>query len=235
MVTDSLGFGYNGRSGIAINYLEERRQVLNTAQEISAAKMVIGTWGNVSVKIKNQPLMLITPSGMNYRTMSIEDIVLVDDQGKVVEGKWKPSSESPLHAEIYRNRQDVEAIVHVHSTYATAFAVAGKSIPVVLEETAQVIGHDIETAPYAICGSSELATNAVKTLGAGKAVLLANHGLVGVGISAADALRVCYIAEETAQVALLASMIGHVNSLSIEETKRLNIGFQKYGQRSISK
>ncbi|MDD3365209.1 MAG: class II aldolase/adducin family protein, partial [Syntrophomonas sp.] len=74
-----------------MNYLKERREVLITAREISEAKMVIGTWGNVSIKIENQPLMLITPSGMNYGTMSIEDIVLVDDQGNVVEGIWKPS------------------------------------------------------------------------------------------------------------------------------------------------
>lgn len=211
-------------------YLKERREVLKTAQEISAAKMVIGTWGNVSIKIENQPLMLITPSGMNYETMSIEDIVLVDEQGNVVEGLWKPSVECPLHAEIYRNRPDVGAIVHVHSTYATVFAVARQSIPVILEETAQVIGHEIHTAPYAICGSGELAAHAVQTLGAGRAVLLANHGLIGVGESAGDALKVCYIAEKTARVALLANILGPVNSLSPEETSLLNISFRNYGQ-----
>ncbi len=214
-----------------MRYLEERREVLNSAQEISRAKMVIGTWGNVSIKIKNQPLMLITPSGMNYNTMSIEDIILVDDHGQVVEGKWKPSVESPLHAEIYRNRSDVNAVVHVHSTYATVFAVAGMSIPVILEETAQVIGHEIQTAPYAMCGSGQLAHCAVTTLGAGKAVLLANHGLVGVGTSVAGALKVCCVAEETARVALLANMLGKVNTLSPQQTKLLNIGFQKYGQQ----
>jgi L-fuculose-phosphate aldolase len=213
-----------------LNYLKERREVLNTAREISAAKMVVGTWGNVSIKIQNQALMLITPSGMNYSTMSIEDIVLVDEQGNVVEGIWKPSVEFPLHAEIYRNRLDVGAIVHVHSTYSTVFAVARKSIPVILEETAQVIGHEIETAPYATCGSSELAFHAVETLGEGKAVLLANHGLIGVGKTASDALKVCYIAEKTARVAMLATILGEVNSLSEEETKILNIKFRSYGQ-----
>ncbi|MDD3365480.1 MAG: class II aldolase/adducin family protein, partial [Syntrophomonas sp.] len=180
--------------------------------------------------IENQPLMLITPSGMNYGTMSIEDIVLVDDQGNVVEGIWKPSVESPLHAEIYRNRPDVGAVVHVHSTYATVFAAAGKSIPVILEETAQVVGHEIQTAPYAICGSSELAAHAVQTLGAGQAVLLANHGLIGVGKSVGDALKVCYIAEKTARVALLATILGPVNSLSAEEISLLNVSFRNYGQ-----
>jgi L-fuculose-phosphate aldolase len=227
----TLDMANYGKRGSYMKFLEERREVLNTAREISAAKMVIGTWGNVSIKIKEQPFMLITPSGMNYENMTIEDIILVDQHGKVAEGKWKPSVESPLHAEIYRNRPDVNAVVHVHSTYATVFAVAGKSIPVVMEETAQVIGHEIQTAAYAICGSDELAHNAVNTLGEGKAVLLANHGLVGVGHSAAAALRVCYVAEETARVTLLANMLGQVNSLSAEQTKLLNIGFQKYGQK----
>jgi L-fuculose-phosphate aldolase len=213
-----------------MNYLKERREVLNTAREISAAKMVIGTWGNVSIRIEGLPLMLITPSGMNYGTMSIEDIVLVDDQGNVVEGIWKPSVESPLHAEIYRNRRDVGAVVHVHSTYSTVFAVARKSIPVILEETAQVIGHEIQNAPYAPCGSSELAAHAVNTLGDGKAVLLANHGLIGVGKNAGEALKVCYIAEKTARVAMLANILGEVNSLSEEETKLLNLNFRSYGQ-----
>jgi L-fuculose-phosphate aldolase len=214
-----------------MKYLNERQQVLNAAREISTSRMVVGTWGNVSIKIDNQPLILITPSGMRYDTMTIEDIVLVDKLGNIVEGKWKPSVELPTHAEIYWQRPDVKAIVHVHSPYATAFAVARLSIPVIMEETAQVIGHEIFTAPYAICGSSELAAHAVNTLGAGKAVLLANHGLVGVGENISAALRVCYIAEETARVALLAQSLGQVYPLSPDEIIALQRGFSTYGQQ----
>jgi len=216
-----------------MDYLKGRREVLNTAREISASKMVTGTWGNVSIRIENNPLFLITPSGMSYGTMSIEDIVLVDMQGNVVEGIWKPSVETPLHLEIYRARPDVGAIVHVHSTYATAYAVARKSIPVILEETAQVIGHEILAAPYAICGSEELAVIASQTLGKGQAVILANHGLIGVGRNAAAALKVCQIAEKTARVALLASILGDVQPLSTEETAQLNTNFRNYGQEKI--
>ena len=192
--------------------------------------MVIGTWGNVSVKIHDGSLFLITPSGMRYDTMTIEDIVLVDFSGQVEEGKWKPSVELPTHLAIYGQRPDVNAIVHVHSTYATAFAVAHRSIPVVMEETAQVIGHEIMTAPYAICGSDELAVNSVQTLGCGQAVLLANHGLVGVGETVDAALRVCYIAEESARVALLAQTLGQICPLSADEVAALNRGFRNYGQ-----
>lgn len=213
-----------------MDYLRERQAIVDTAREISASGMVIGTWGNVSVKIKNQLLMLITPSGMNYQTMAPEDIVLLDLSGNQVEGKWRPSTEFPLHREIYLHRPDLRAIVHVHSTYATAFAVARLSIPVVMEETAQVIGHEIVTAPYACCGSSQLATNAVQALGEGKALLLANHGLVGMGKNVGEALRVCQIAEETARVAWLAKSLGQVHSLSPEEVSILNRSFVNYGQ-----
>jgi len=213
-----------------MRYLQERKKVMDTAHEISASHLVMGTWGNVSVKIEDQPLMLITPSGMDYDTMTIEDIVLVDMAINIVEGIWKPSVESPMHAEIYQRRSDVKAIVHVHSTYATAFAVARMSIPVIMEETAQVIGHEILTAPYAMCGSGKLAVNAANTLGSGKAVLLANHGLVGVGKNISNALRVCYIAEETARVACLAQSLGPTYSLLPEEVAILNRNFSSYGQ-----
>ncbi len=213
-----------------MRYLDKRQQILDTAREIYSARMVAGTWGNVSIRADDQSLILITPSGMRYDTMTIDDMVLVDYQGNIVEGKWKPSTELPTHAEIYLQRPDAKAIVHVHSPYATAFAAARLSIPVIMEETAQVIGHAIHTAPYAICGSAQLAVHAVNTLGGGKAVLLANHGLVGVGEDIGAALRVCYIAEETARVALLARSLGQVHSLSAEEIKALQQSFSTYGQ-----
>lgn len=213
-----------------MQYLQERKEVLETARNISNSHMVMGTWGNVSFRIDDEPMMLITPSGMNYDTMSVEDIILTDFEINIIEGKWKPSVESPTHAEIYKHRPDVKAIVHVHSTYATAFAVAHGKVPVIMEETAQVIGHEILTAPYAMCGTRELAANIVSTLGVGKAVLLANHGLIGVGQNMKDALRVCNIAEETARVACLAQGLGSLHTLTPDEIALLNQGFKSYGQ-----
>jgi L-fuculose-phosphate aldolase len=214
-----------------MNYLPERKAVLDTAREIYESKLVPGTWGNVSVRIKDMPHMLITPSGMEYNTMSIEDIVLLDLEGKLIEGVWQPSVETPMHAAIYRNREDIGAIVHVHSTHATVFAVAGKSIPVILEETAQVIGHPIPVAPYAPCGSMQLAQRATKSLGSGNAILLANHGLLGVGSDVAEALKVCYTAEKTAMVALYAHSLGGINVLTPEEVTVLHQNFKNYGQK----
>ncbi|HEX3011151.1 MAG TPA: class II aldolase/adducin family protein, partial [Syntrophomonadaceae bacterium] len=141
------------------------------------------------------------------------------------------SIETPMHAEIYQKRPDVNAIVHVHSHYSTVFAVAHQSIPVVTEETAQVIGSEIEVAPYATCGSPQLAENTVRTLGPHRAVLLANHGLVGVGKNVADALKVCTVAEKTAKIVLYAQQLGDVHSLLPADIAVLNESFQHYGQK----
>ncbi len=216
-----------------MQYLKERQDVLKTAQQIAKSNMVVGTWGNVSARVEERPWLLITPSGMNYDTMTIDDVVLVDFSGNIVEGKWKPSVETPTHAAIYAQRSDVKAIVHVHSPYLTAFAVAHKSVPVILEETAQVIGHEIKTAPYAVCGTAQLAQNVTETLGSGSAVLLANHGMIGVGANMAAALRVCYIAEETARIAIMAEKLGEIHSLAPDQIELLRRGFASYGQTKV--
>jgi L-fuculose-phosphate aldolase len=214
-----------------MDFIAERKSVVDAAREISSSGMVIGTWGNVSARVKGRPLMIITPSGMDYSTLTIEDMVLVEWEKNVAEGQYKPSVETPLHQEIYKQRPDVNAIVHVHSPFAAAFAVSGMAIPVVLEETAQVIGHPVQVAPYAHCGSKELAENTVKVLGSDrKAVLLANHGLVGVGENMASALKVCYIAEKTAMTSIYARLLGPVQPLSPEDINTLNQSFKYYGQ-----
>jgi L-fuculose-phosphate aldolase len=215
-----------------MRYLYEREELIKVALEIYENKLVVGTWGNVSMRISNTKHLLITPSGMDYREIKPADIVLLNMEGEVLEGKWKPSSETPMHVAIYKNRADVGAIVHVHSTFASVFAVLHQSIPVILEETAQVIGHKIETAPYASCGTQELADCTASALGADKkAVLMANHGLLGVGRNLKDALRVCYIAEKTAMITVYAQNLGDIKELPEEDINLLNKKFAYYGKR----
>lgn len=213
-----------------MSFYNLKKQVYETAMEIYTSKLVTGTWGNVSARSENSQL-IITPSGMDYNTLNPEDMLVVNMAGQVVEGEFKPSIETPMHIEIYKHRPDIKAIVHVHSPYATAFAVAHKPIPVILEETAQVIGHPIQVADYAICGSNELAREVTKCINDNeKAVLLANHGLVAFGKDTEEALKICFIAEKTAMIALHAAQLGGVHSLSKEDTAILNEKFKTYGQ-----
>jgi L-fuculose-phosphate aldolase len=169
---------------------------------------------------------------MDYSLLEPQDLILLDATGKVVEGSYRPSVETPMHLRIYRQRSDVNAVVHVHSPYAVAYAVARRSIPVILEETAQVVGHEIAVAAYAHCGTQALADNVMQALGSDKkAVLLANHGLVAVGKDMAEALKVCYIVEKTAMIALHASTLGTVQALSDKDIAILNQSFKNYGQK----
>lgn len=214
-----------------MSYYDLKKQVYETALEIYSSKLVTGTWGNVSARSDSHHL-IITPSGMDYNVLTPEDMIVVDMEGQVVEGEYKPSIETPMHIAIYKQRPDVKAIVHVHSPYATAFAVAHKPIPVILEETAQVIGHPVKVANYAMCGTDELAREVTKCITENeKAVLLANHGLVALGKDLKEALKVCFIAEKTAMITIYAAQLGGVKSLSEEETKILNEKFAYYGQQ----
>lgn len=217
-----------------MQHLQERNELLRIAREIFSSGMVSGTWGNVSSRVPGPGLMLITPSGMDYNEMEAEDMVLLDKEGKVLSGQYKPSVESPLHLGIYKKRPETNAVVHVHSIYATAFAVARQNIPVILEEAAQVIGHEIRVAPYALCGTQQLAENAIKALGKDKkAVLLANHGLLGLGGNLAEALQVCLVAERTARIAIYSRILGPLHSLRAEDILSLRQAFQNYGQEKV--
>ncbi len=213
-----------------MKWIKERRLVLEAAREISDKKMVIGTWGNVSMRALNDPYMLITPSGMSYRSMSIDDIVVVDYDCNVIKGEWKPSVESPLHAALYKSKDRIHGIVHVHSPYATAFAVARRSIPVILEETAEVIGHEIPVLPYIQSGTIELAQKAAELIDGKRALLMANHGLIGVGKDLFQAMKVVQIAERTAMIAFLAENLGGAHVLDEEDTNDLYEKFRGYGQ-----
>jgi len=214
-----------------MHYQGERQQVIRIGKEIYQQGLVAGTWGNVSCRLKPDHYFLITPSGMPYESLQPEDLVVMDLEGNIVDGERKPSSEYRLHVRIYKGRPDAGAIVHVHSPWALAYAVAYQPIPVLLEESAQVLGGPVPVARYAHAGTDELAAAACEALGKeSKAVLLANHGLVGLGKNLEEALLVCIIAEKTARIGLTARLLGTVNSLSPEDVQYLHQSFRDYGQ-----
>ena len=106
-----------------------KQQVFEANLELPKRNLVTYTWGNVSSIDRNTNLVVIKPSGVDYETMTADDMVVVDLDGKVVEGKWKPSSDTPTHVELYRAFPEVGGIVHTHSRWATIFAEAGREIP----------------------------------------------------------------------------------------------------------
>jgi L-fuculose-phosphate aldolase len=205
-------------------------EIVETCRVMMSTGLVVGTWGNVSRRCPPEGFQ-ITPSGIPYHKLQPGDLVKVDLQTGSCSGRLRPSTETLLHAAIYRARPDVGAIVHTHSPYAAVFAVNRTELPPLLEEMAQLVGGGVRVAPYAAPGSADLAEGAVNALQERAAVLLANHGLVGVGCTLKEALTVCQVVEKSAQVFLWAKLSGSPHLLKEQEVQELRRGFlQNYGQ-----
>jgi L-fuculose-phosphate aldolase len=195
---------------------EARKTVLEAARKMAEKGLVVGTSGNISLRLPSdgkKQLMAITPTSRHYDTLNIDDIPIIDFSSKRAAGELPPSIETSLHTGIYRARKDVNAIIHTHSVFASAAAVAGIEIPPLLEDQVVYLGGEIKLAGYAPSGSAELMTNAVAALGERNAVLLANHGAVGTGRTMRDAFTACELIEKTAKVYFLALSAGKVNQL----------------------
>ncbi|MCO5387256.1 class II aldolase/adducin family protein [Desulfosporosinus sp.] len=212
--------------------LTARKKVIEKGIEILATNLTVGTWGNISCRISGENYIAITPTGMNYDDLEPEDIVIMDLEGNIVNGIRKPSIEVPLHLSIYKAREDAKAIVHTHSAYATAMAVARKEIPGAIEDLVQIAGGNVRVNEYALPGTEQLGINTVKALEGRNAVLLANHGMLGVGRDLDEALKVCQVVEKSAQIVLLAQMMGGAIELSQGDIDGMrNFYLQGYGQK----
>nr|HID12402.1 class II aldolase/adducin family protein [Anaerolineae bacterium] len=186
---------------------ELRVEVLATARRMVADGLAYGAQGNISALDPETGLIAITPSAIEYHRMKAEDVVVVDKYGKVVDGQWKPTSETPMHTIFYRERSDVGAVVHTHAPYATTFAVIGEPVPMVLVEAALCLGKPVPVAPYRRPATEDLAQIALETMGEGVGVLLAQHGLITVGANLERAYAATIAAEMSARLAIMARSI----------------------------
>lgn len=199
-----------------MSWEEEKQQVLAACRRIVAAGLVAGASGNVSRRVEGADgaaLVVITPSQVPYDRLTADDILVIDFERHPVEGEGAPSSETVAHLAVYQARADVGAVIHTHSTYASALAVAGLDIPPIIDEQVVILGGTIPVAEYAMSGSQELAEKACAALGEGYAVLLRNHGLLGVGADLEEAASVCEQVERLARIYLLALGLGPVTPL----------------------
>lgn len=199
--------------------------------ELPKNQLVVCSSGNVSVRDPESGLVLIKPSGVFYSELRPESYVVLDVQGKVIEGQLKPSSDTASHLYLYRHRPDLNAIVHTHSPYATAFAALGEPIPVCLTAIADEFGGPIPCSKFALIGTEDIGREILSHLSRSSAVLLKQHGVITVGKTGHDALRVAVIVEEVAKTVWLARQLGNVANLGVEEVARLHERYQKvYGQ-----
>lgn len=211
----------------------QREKVISVAQSARRMGLVVLTFGNFSLRDEETGYICITPSGMDYDELKPEDIVVVNRDGAVIEGRRTPSVETPLHCAVYRHRNDVFGVCHTHSVFATAWACCNVPFPVIVAELAVLVGGRLDTAPYRPLGTPELAEAVVKTLGGVKhAVLMANHGVLTVGADLDAALRNALTVEKGAKTAYLARGIGQVNVIEENECEKLQAWAKaRYGQK----
>ena len=189
-----------------------RASVLAAAKKMYDRGLVEGTAGNVSGRVADDRVV-VTPSSIGYEAMTIDDLVLVDLDGEVVEGEKSPTSEKALHLECYRNYPEVQGVVHCHARYASMYAVAHRNIPAGIDEFVIYIGGDVPCADYRQSGSDGLATEVASHLKDRSAALMANHGMVCVGKSVDDALHSALVVEHNAQIMWGAEALGGVVAL----------------------
>ena len=189
-------------------------KVLAAAKSMLAKGLVEGTAGNISAR-QADGTVVITPSSVDYAAMTLDDLVVIDADGKVVsaaEGR-SPSSEKPLHLACFEAFDDVGAVIHSHAVHATMFAVAHQPIPACIDEFSIYVGGDVRVSEYAASGSDAMATNVVAALQDRGAALIANHGMVAVGPNPDTALHITALVERSAKIVWGARQLGPVHEL----------------------
>ena len=208
-----------------------RDEIVATARAMNAAGINRGMSGNVSARIDGG--FLITPSGVPYNATSSADIVAMTDDGET-RGHLAPSTEWRFHRDIYVARPELNAIVHAHPPFATTLACLARDIPAFHYMIAVAGGKDIRCAPYATFGTQELSDRALAALEGRQACLLANHGMIAVGSSLANALALAVEVEALAEQYWRTLQIGTPNLLSDAEMDIVLRKFHTYGQPTSS-
>jgi len=206
-----------------------RQDIIDVARQFTHQGLSVGKSGNVSVRYGDG--CLITPSGLSYDQLETVDIVHLDLQGNVSNEKQLPSSEWHFHCGIYKNRNEVNAVIHMHSTYCTALACAHKHIPAFHYMVAVGGGKDIPLAPYALFGTEELSNYVVEGLTNRNACLLANHGVVIVGGDLHSTFSLAEEVENLAEQYCEVLKIGQPDILSDSEMDEVLEKFKSYGKR----
>lgn len=208
-----------------------RQEVCDLHLELPRNNLVVWTSGNISARDRETGLVVIKPSGVRYEDLTAEKMVVVDLEGKVVEGNLKPSSDTDTHLYIYRHRSDLGGIVHTHSTFATAFAVVGKPIPPVLTAICDEFGGAIPVGEFARIGGEDIGREVIRAIGESKAIIMKNHGVFAVGETAKAATKAAVMVEDAARTLFYAFQLGYPLEIPPEEVARLHKRYvEQYGQ-----
>jgi L-ribulose-5-phosphate 4-epimerase len=210
-----------------------RREVCDLHAHLTRYQLVIWTAGNVSARVPDRDLMVIKPSGIDYDSMTADDMVVCDLHGNLVDGELAPSSDTAAHAYVYRHMPEVGGVVHTHSTYATAWAARGEPIPCVLTMIADEFGGDIPIGPFALIGDDSIGRGIVEALrdSSSPAVLMRNHGPFTIGPTAHAAVKAAVMVEDVARTVHISRQLGDAPAIGAADVAALFERYQNvYGQ-----
>ena len=209
---------------------KERQDIITYCEKMIPSGLTKGTGGNISCFNRELGLIAISPSGIDYDQLTIEDVPIVDLNMNIVDGDKKPSSELSMHTIFYRKRDDLNALVHTHSPFAKTIATLRWDLPAVSYLVA-FAGEDVRCAEYATFGTEQLAENAFEAMIDRKAVLLANHGLLAGANNLTNAFNIAEEIEFCCEIYYRAKSIGDPIILDSGEMKIMAEKFKSYGQK----
>lgn len=209
-----------------------RRKIIKLCLQMNATGLNQGTSGNISARFGNR--MLITPSGIPYEQLNTEDIASMAINGSKLawDGPCKPSSEWHFHRSILKNKPDLNAVIHTHSTFSTVLSIARESIPAVHYMIGAFGGNSVECAEYATFGTPQLSANIKKAMQDRTACLLANHGMVAGGKDLDSAMWTAIELETLAKQYYYAKTAGNMVVLPDDEMENVVELFKSYGQKA---
>lgn len=208
----------------------ERELIVEYGKKLITAGLTRGTGGNLSICNREEGLAAISPSGLGYFQTKPEDVAVVELDGRVADGRCKPSSELPFHLIFYNNRPDISSVVHTHSLHATVLACLGLELPP-LHYLIGFAGRNVRCAPYATFGTDGLAQNALAAMAGRKAVLLANHGLIAGGADMHEAFMIAETVEFCAEIYCRCRAMGQPLILPDAEMDIVMEKFKQYGRQ----
>jgi len=183
------------------HYEPFKQQVLDTCQELARKGYLIGTGGNVSIRIEGEEALAITPSSREYHSLTLDDICVYAFDKSSLEGELIPSIETGMHTAVYQNRPDVNAVIHTHQPYASVFTLLNEPIPALFDEQVTQLGNVVAVVPYAMSGSGDLAQNLACMLdNQCNAYILQNHGIICMGTSMGQTAVNVQVLEKVAHV-----------------------------------
>ena len=206
-----------------------KQQMMDAIAQINSFGLSFGASGNLSSRAERG--FLITPTGIDYDDLKSASLVHCDMDGGIISGKLRPSSEWRFHRAIYRARTEINAVVHIHSPYATGIACTRQGIPAFHYMVALAGGNSIPCAAYATFATEELANNVIAALAGRNACLLANHGMVAIGEDISSAFRLALETENLARQYWIANQAGTPVLLDDREMEINLEKFKTYGKQ----